>query len=69
MYEDYINEIDNFVMRIGPYLYQTKCDIIQLGLQEPATSFIYNESYKIAKTSGKSYFYYKYNCYNCIAIY
>lgn len=46
-------------MRIGPTLYETKCDIVQLGLQEPDSSFIFDESNKIAKTSGKSYFFYK----------
>ncbi|VVC32819.1 Hypothetical protein CINCED_3A002930 [Cinara cedri] len=58
VYEGYINEIENFIKRIGPNLYQTKCDIVQLGLQEPETSFVYNESYKIAKTCWNSYFYY-----------
>lgn len=61
MYGDHnITEIENFVKRIGPNLYRTKCDIIQLGLQEPETSFIYTESYKLAKDSKKPYFYYKY---------
>lgn len=48
---------------IGPSLYQSKCDIVQFGLQEPETSFIYNESYKISKTNGKSYFYYEWDFY------
>ncbi|XP_026822292.1 apoptotic protease-activating factor 1-like [Rhopalosiphum maidis] len=58
IHEEYIKEIENFVKRYGPNLYRTKCDIVQLGLQEPETSFIYNESYKLAKASGKLYFYY-----------
>lgn len=45
-------------MKIGPTLYQTKCDIVQLGLREQENSFVFNESNKIAKTSGKSYFFY-----------
>lgn len=42
-------------------MYQTKADIVQLGLQEPETSFLYKESYTIAQISRKSYFYYKYD--------
>ncbi|XP_060875475.1 apoptotic protease-activating factor 1-like [Metopolophium dirhodum] len=55
---EYIKEIENFVKRCGPNLYRTKCDIVQLGLQEPETSFIYTESYKLAKASTQLYFYY-----------
>ncbi|CAH1736793.1 unnamed protein product [Aphis gossypii] len=58
IHEEYIKEIENFVKRYGPNLYRTKCDIVQLGLQEPETSFIYNESYKLAKASRQLYFYY-----------
>uniref|UniRef100_A0A2H8TPT9 Apoptotic protease-activating factor 1 n=1 Tax=Melanaphis sacchari TaxID=742174 RepID=A0A2H8TPT9_9HEMI len=58
IHEEYVKEIENFVKRYGPNLYKTKCDIVQLGLQEPETSFIYKESYKLAKASRKLYFYY-----------
>lgn len=58
IYDEYIKEIENFVKRFGPNLYRTKCDIVQLGLQEPETSFIYNESYKLAKSCTQLYFHY-----------
>lgn len=54
-----MKEIEHFIISIGSYLYQTKGDIIQLGLQEPESSFVYKSSYRIAKGDNQLYFFYK----------
>ncbi|XP_050540508.1 apoptotic protease-activating factor 1-like isoform X2 [Daktulosphaira vitifoliae] len=57
LYDQYFDEMESFIKRVGPHVYRTKCDIIQIGLQEPEQSFIYKKSLEIAKLNGKLYFY------------